>query len=105
MAKYFLWKWLRLQGQMEVGFVDDMWQWKDDPTRIVPKLSYVKKFESWQWVIGTGIYIEDVSIEIAALEKQILNISIGITIIISLLSLFITYQNIKTEKTAFTGRS
>jgi PAS domain S-box-containing protein len=80
------------------GFVDYMWQWKDDPTRIVPKLSYVKKFENWQWVIGTGIYIEDVSIEIAALEKQIINISIGITIIISFLLLFITYQNIKTEK-------
>ena len=80
------------------GFVDYMWQWKDDPTRIVPKLSYVKKFENWQWVIGTGIYIEDVSIEIAALEKQIINISIGITIIISLLLLFITYQNIKAEK-------
>lgn len=80
------------------GFVDYMWQWKDDPTRIVPKLSYVKRFENWQWVIGTGIYIEDVSIEIASLEKQIINISIGITIIISLLLLFITYQNIKTEK-------
>lgn len=80
------------------GFVDYMWQWKDDPTRIVPKLSYVKRFENWQWVIGTGIYIEDVRIEIATLEKQIINISIGITIIISLLLLFITYQNIKTEK-------
>ena len=80
------------------GFVDYMWQWKDDSTRIVPKLSYVKEFENWQWVIGTGIYIEDVRIEIAALEKQIINISIGITIIISLLLLFITYQNIKTDK-------
>ena len=80
------------------GFVDYMWQWKDDSTRIVPKLSYVKMFEPWQWVIGTGIYIEDVRKEIAALEKQILNISIGITALISLLLSFITYQNFKTEK-------
>lgn len=80
------------------GFVDYMWQWKDDSTRIVPKLSYVKKFEPWQWVVGTGIYVEDVSLEIASLEKKIINISFGIIIIISLLLLFITYQNIKTEK-------
>ena len=75
-----------------------MWQWKDDSTRIVPKLSYVKKFEPWEWVIGTGIYVEDVSLEIAALEKQMTNISIGIIFLITLLLSFISYQNIKTEK-------
>ncbi|MCP4154236.1 MAG: hypothetical protein GY757_41310, partial [bacterium] len=26
------------------GFVEYMWQWKDDSTRIVPKLSFVKEF-------------------------------------------------------------
>jgi signal transduction histidine kinase len=25
-----------------------------------PKLSYVKKFEPWGWVIGTGVYVDDV---------------------------------------------
>jgi len=80
------------------GFVFYNWQWKDDSTRIVPKLSYVKSFKPWQWVIGTGIYIEDVSLEIAALEKQMINISIGIVFLITLLLSFISYQNIKTEK-------
>ena len=27
------------------GYVDYEWQWKDDPDRIVPKISYVKGFE------------------------------------------------------------
>jgi methyl-accepting chemotaxis protein len=27
---------------------------------LFPKLSYVKKFEPWGWVIGSGIYIDDV---------------------------------------------
>ena len=27
------------------GYIDYWWQWKDDSTRIVPKLSYVKGFE------------------------------------------------------------
>ncbi|HSL86879.1 MAG TPA: cache domain-containing protein, partial [Bacteroidales bacterium] len=42
------------------SYVEYMWQWNDDSTRIVPKLSYVRKFGPWDWIIGTGIYIEDV---------------------------------------------
>lgn len=80
------------------GFVTYMWQWKDDPTRIVPKLSYIKSFSPWQWIIGTGIYIEDVRDEIAQLEKKIINVSIGITLAISVLLFFVAYQNLSTEK-------
>lgn len=43
------------------GFVYYQWpkpgQDKDKP---VPKLSFVKRFAPWGWVIGTGIYIDDV---------------------------------------------
>lgn len=80
------------------GYVDYMWQWKDDSTRIVPKLSYVKLFEPWGWIIGTGIYIEDVKIEIARLEQKVINISIVITIAISILLMFIAIQNLKSER-------
>lgn len=80
------------------GFVNYMWQWKDDSTKIVPKLSYVKSFSPWQWIIGTGIYIEDVRHEIAQLEKKIINVSIGITLVISVLLFFIAYQNLSTER-------
>lgn len=80
------------------GFVDYMWQWKDDSTKIVPKLSYVRKFEPWNWVIGTGIYIEDVRMEINRLEQKILTISIIITILSSLLLSYIAFQNLKNER-------
>ncbi len=35
---------------------------------LYPKLSYVKKFSEWGWVIGSGIYIDDVS---AAVNAQL----------------------------------
>lgn len=43
------------------GFVDYIWPkpTKDGVTEDKPKLSYVKLFEPWGWVIGTGIYIDD----------------------------------------------
>jgi PAS domain S-box-containing protein len=80
------------------GYVDYMWQWKDDSLKIVPKLSYVKKFAPWNWVVGTGIYLEDVKEEISRLEKKIITISIIITALSALLILYIAFQNLKSEK-------
>ena len=52
--------------QNKKGYVNYMWQWKDDSSKIVPKISYAVLFEPWGWVLGTGIYIEDVNAEISA---------------------------------------
>jgi methyl-accepting chemotaxis protein len=46
------------------GFVEYLWP-KPKPEggvtdTLFPKLSYVKKFAPWQWVVGTGVYIDDV---------------------------------------------
>lgn len=80
------------------GYVDYMWQWKDDSLHIVPKLSYVRLFESWNWVIGTGIYIEDVKMEISALTKRLLWISVGISFAIAFLLFYILKQSLNIER-------
>ena len=56
------------------GYVEYLWQWKDDQTRVVPKLSFVKGIPEWGWIIGTGVYINDVEEEISALTENILMI-------------------------------
>jgi methyl-accepting chemotaxis protein len=43
------------------GFVDYMWP-KPGATEAVPKLSYVKGFEPWGWIVGSGIYIDDLNL-------------------------------------------
>jgi PAS domain S-box-containing protein len=79
------------------GYVDYQWQWKDDPLRIVPKISYVKGFEPWGWIIGTGIYVEDVRAEIAALSRKLIWICLGILLLIVGLSSYIVWQGATTE--------
>jgi len=93
-------KLVRAQGE---GFVDYTWQWKDDSTRIVPKLSFVKQFSPWGWIIGTGIYIEDVKTEIANLERNIVSISVWITVSAFFLLLFIALQNLRSERKRLTA--
>ncbi|MDE8654441.1 methyl-accepting chemotaxis protein [Novosphingobium album (ex Liu et al. 2023)] len=41
------------------GFVDYRW---DKPTgeKAMPKISYVKGFAPWGWMIGTGVYVDDI---------------------------------------------
>ena len=40
------------------GLVEYMWP-KQDGSKPVPKISYVSLFKPWGWVIGSGIYIDD----------------------------------------------
>ncbi len=82
----------------EEGYVDYMWQWKDDSLHIVPKLSYVKIFKPWNWVVGTGVYVEDVKMEISALTASMLRISIAISFAIAALLLYIFKQSINSER-------
>jgi PAS domain S-box-containing protein len=80
------------------GFVEYRWQWQDDPDRVVPKLSYVKGFKPWGWIIGTGIYIDDVRHEIRHLTHHLALVSLAILGAVSLLLLFVVVQGLKTER-------
>ncbi len=57
--------------EKQEGYVEYLWQWEDDAQRIVPKLSFVKRFAPWDWVVGTGIYLDDVRAEIDAMVRRL----------------------------------
>ncbi len=80
------------------GYVEYLWQWKDDETRVVPKLSYVKGFAPWGWVVGTGIYMEDVRAEIDAIIRRALQVSVGISVVIAGLLAYIAKQGLNLER-------
>ncbi len=77
---------IRAQG---AGFVPYQWQKRDQPEKITAKLSYVTLFQPWGWVVGTGIYLDDIQAEISRMSRQLLTISLAILSLISLISLFI----------------
>ncbi|MCB1760933.1 MAG: cache domain-containing protein [Gammaproteobacteria bacterium] len=52
------------------GFVDYLWP-KPGSSEAVRKTSYVKGFQPWQWVIGSGIYLDDVDAAIWQIEKRL----------------------------------
>jgi diguanylate cyclase (GGDEF)-like protein len=80
------------------GFVSYQWQWKNDPTRTEPKLSFVKIFHPWGWVIGTGIYLNDVNQKIALLSHKMMLISGAIIFLVFLLTFYMTLESLRTSR-------
>ena len=70
------------------GFVNYMWQWKDDKNRIVPKTSYVKAFAPWGWIIGTGIYVNDVAEQAAAMRNSLLLVIVPVILLLAAILYF-----------------
>ena len=66
-GKYLFKEFIKVCKEKGSGFVDYLWPMpgKSDP---VPKISFVKLYEPWGWVIGSGIYIEDVRSDMAKLH-------------------------------------
>lgn len=79
------------------GYIEYMWQWKDDSNKIVPKLSYVKAFEPWNWVIGTGIYLDDVENEIKQYRSRVLTIALAVIMVVAVSLMFVIRQSLQIE--------
>ena len=66
------------------GFVDYQWP-KPGEEEPVPKLTYVQLFKEWGWIVGTGIYVDDIDKAMARQREGIDNtVSQQKTVIISI---------------------
>ncbi|MEZ9681560.1 cache domain-containing protein [Vibrio splendidus] len=66
----FLIEALLREAQTGGGFHQYLWQ-KPSTGEVVSKLSYAAWLERWDWMIGTGLYIEDVHQEVASMQAAI----------------------------------
>ncbi|MFW5857577.1 MAG: PAS domain S-box protein [Planctomycetota bacterium] len=80
------------------GFLRYEWQWKDQPGRLEPKLSYVQIFAPWGWIVGSGVYLEDVEREVAAVRRRIAWTALGILVPILLVGLYAAHQGLQSER-------
>ncbi len=80
------------------GYISYVWQWKDDFGRIEPKESYIRLFEPWGWIIGTGIYMQDVQEEISNLRSHVVKVSLGIIAIVMILLIYLVRQGLLLEQ-------
>ncbi len=68
------------------AFVSYSWELEGKNSPIVPKISYVKRFAPWDWIIGTGVYFQDIEAAARKEAKGLLFISMAVLMIVALLA-------------------
>ncbi|WP_043744334.1 methyl-accepting chemotaxis protein [Paramagnetospirillum magneticum] len=72
----------------KAGFVDYLWP-KPGLDQPVPKVSYVKGIEEWGWLVGSGIYVDDVDSAFRAEVMNLGGIVTGVVLLVLLVSWWI----------------
>ena len=86
---YIFREFARIGKEKGAGFVDYWWT-KPNEKNPSPKISYVKGYAPWGWVVGTGIYVDEVEKELNAWLYTMGTIAIIITIGSILLAIWTT---------------
>ena len=80
------------------GYISYVWQWMDDPDRVEAKESYIRYFEPWGWIIGTGLYANDVQTQINTLRGYIVIISSSVILIVLVLLIYLIHHGVFLER-------
>ena len=91
---------VRITSEQGEGFVKYQWPKVNGAglTSDQPKMSFVKKFEPWGWIVGTGIYIDDLQkITNAIIIKMVIStlIVVSMSVIICLFIIIPLNKNLK----------
>jgi len=90
-GKYLFVEMVNICKEKGEGFVTYMWP-KPGATQPVPKLSYVKLFKPWGWIVGSGIYFDDVQVEISRMRWNIIVSTLISVFIVLLFTYFVAHK-------------
>ncbi|MFW6415046.1 MAG: methyl-accepting chemotaxis protein [Thermodesulfobacteriota bacterium] len=88
-GKYLFNSFVEVVKEQGAGFVEYHWQYYDDADRVEPKLSYVREFEPWGWILGTGVYVNDVWEKLFSMFVRITLTGLAITALIAVAIYFL----------------
>jgi len=80
------------------GYVSYLWQYHDRPDKLESKRSFVKEFEPWQWIVGSGLYVDVTYREIGTLTRSMTIASAAVFLLITLFSLYLMRLGMFFEK-------
>jgi methyl-accepting chemotaxis protein len=90
-GKHLFVEMVNIAKQSGEGFVTYMWP-RPGTTQPVAKLSYVKLFKPWGWIVGSGIYVDDVQVEITRLKWHIVVATLVAVFIVLIFTYFVAHR-------------
>ena len=76
----------RTAAPAEGGFLSYDWP-RPGQEGLLPKVSFVKRFAPWGWVLGAGVYVDDVKAEVRTTFIWMLGVTLVLSLVIFFLSL------------------
>ena len=61
-GRHFIKEFIETAQKQKEGFVEYKWQVNDKSDTISTKISHIRLFAPWGWIIGTGVYQEEIEI-------------------------------------------
>ncbi len=80
------------------GYAEYYWQKDDSHHKKESKLSYVCLIPEWNWILGTGIYLDDVEHEMDRLTQSSMTITISVLIILLIIMSYTALQSYRLEQ-------
>lgn len=74
------------------GYLEYQWYWKENLDVIKNKVSFVKIFEPWGWLIGTGVYIDDIEEDMAEWRNTFIKLGLFLTSLVAVFALFLSFR-------------
>ena len=90
-------KMVNLVKKSDEGFLEYYWQFQDQGADIKKKVSYVKLFEPWGWIIGTGMYFDDIEKDISQTARKFIYYGMFLLAIIFSITAYLIWKSIKNE--------
>lgn len=83
-GKHIFIEFARIAREQGAGFYNYRWP-MPGAAQPVDKISYVQLFEPWNWVIGTGVYIDDIQAEFKEIAIKTSSILFGVAVFMAIL--------------------
>ena len=82
------------------GFVEYLWPSRAHDARWEPKLSYIRAFEPWGWIVGTGIYLDDAMAHIREVKRRLAWSFAGVFTLLAGLSAYTIWRGSRAERSS-----
>lgn len=87
-----------IAARQSSGFVDYSWNKKYTEEMTVPKLSFVKHFQPWDWVVGTGVFLDDVEQRTAEISGRLSRMGMAAVAVLAFILLYVGRQSLLFER-------
>lgn len=96
-GSFFIKKAIEIAQQKGQGFLTYSWQ-KGNSKEFRQKLVYVRLYVPWGWVVGTGVYLDDVEAELQKMLSNLTLVGLGVFLTVLILAAFIALRQVRSER-------